>query len=40
MIVLEVLDVAQDRFARVKALAAAGLLGQGTEPLFNLGRQT
>ena len=39
MIVLKILDMAQNRFARIEALGAAGLLGKRVEALFDLGWQ-
>src|SRR5438132_5904428 len=40
VIILNVLDLAQNRLPRVVALAAASFLGQRVEPLLDLGRQT
>src|SRR5260370_25527929 len=39
MIVFEILDIPQDRLARIEALGAAGLLGKHIETLLHLGRQ-
>jgi hypothetical protein len=39
MVVFQVLDMTQDRLARVKAFGAAGLSGQRVQALLDLGRQ-
>jgi hypothetical protein len=39
MIILKIFEMAQDRFSRIETLAAASLLGERIQALFDLSRQ-